>query len=938
MASWTDKTPIFNEYVAQQPVEAMARVGMAKQAQYEQGYQKIQESIDKVAGLEIVRDVDKNYLQGKLDSLGTKLLGVAGGDFSNFQLTNSVAGMAGEIVDDENIQNAVISTKRYKDQSAIVAEAQKKGEATPDNLYHWQKQNAEYFNSEDPGAVYSGAYTPHFDVFGFAKETFDAVKPDNMSFDEIYVLGADGKPVQDAKGNLQYSKTMTRMIKKGVMPQKVKQTLDQIFSDPRVSTQLGITGEYNYRTASPDMLAKRIIDEKHQVLGALKEQEETIRLDTSLGLDMQAELDKLDQQRTAISSRYDQSAQMARQNPDAARGALYLGEVRSKYTTMFGHMSTDTKVMANPAWEADFKIAKEANAHSRWAQDKAWQREEKRQDQDNWQKTFDQRERLTQQKIDADAKLNGGQQNTTGDFMAPKTNFDVVVQQEQDYAQASNNYESTSNELLWSTILPTRENESILTKLENNDMSREEAISFIVRKEALAGASREISPGVLIDDLSPLEQREWEDKVVSEYRTDLLSKVQSTFSTLTPEMRKNNTGIVSLYNKFSSAKRLYTNEMIRNENIEKQLVEKHGQLGKEMGKINPPVINYDGDEYVLTQQDVVDLATVRRGTTGGVFGGLFESRETNNASKAARTRLDRRNKGHLVEVMNDDLAMRDRLNSQDIGGYTISNDVASNMSNQRDWDEVEKAVHYLRSGDRGDKRFEDRANVIRNNSFTHQPQKMSLLGPKDGPNKDMVRNLGELAAVYKANNQNYSGDFDKFAVNINTVIEDDGSLDAGITKDEDGSPLVEVRLYDNENTQVGSMTMTNEEAASVGINSTQLFDKPKVSSVRSLLKWRNGRTSVGLANQKETYEGADSYYKKDDFLSLNSFPGDVQVNFKDVGGVYTGHVYIDDGVNEPFIFNTPSDQDLGQLLETVQSVMNTSYINSIIQDRYGKAD
>ena len=118
MASWKETTPTFNPYVQQNPVETMAKVGMEKQRQYQEGYQKIQNSVDKVAGLDVIRDVDKQHLQSKLDTLGGKLRTVAAGDFSNFQMTNSIAGMTSDIIDDEAVQNAVSSTMRIKSETA----------------------------------------------------------------------------------------------------------------------------------------------------------------------------------------------------------------------------------------------------------------------------------------------------------------------------------------------------------------------------------------------------------------------------------------------------------------------------------------------------------------------------------------------------------------------------------------------------------------------------------------------------------------------------------------------------------------------------------------------------------------------------------------------------------------------------------------------------
>ena len=67
MASYTDAITQFNPYVSTLPVDAMVKVGMQKQAQYEQGVQKIQQSIDNVAGMDVYKDLHKNYLQTMAD-------------------------------------------------------------------------------------------------------------------------------------------------------------------------------------------------------------------------------------------------------------------------------------------------------------------------------------------------------------------------------------------------------------------------------------------------------------------------------------------------------------------------------------------------------------------------------------------------------------------------------------------------------------------------------------------------------------------------------------------------------------------------------------------------------------------------------------------------------------------------------------------------------
>ena len=64
MASYKDPANLtFNPYVQKRPVEAMMKVGVYKQQRYDDGVEKIQERIDNIAGLDVVRDVDKQYLQ-----------------------------------------------------------------------------------------------------------------------------------------------------------------------------------------------------------------------------------------------------------------------------------------------------------------------------------------------------------------------------------------------------------------------------------------------------------------------------------------------------------------------------------------------------------------------------------------------------------------------------------------------------------------------------------------------------------------------------------------------------------------------------------------------------------------------------------------------------------------------------------------------------------
>jgi hypothetical protein len=117
----------------------MVKVGMQKQQQYNEGYQKIQESIDQVAGLDIGRDVDKSYIQSKLNDTGNRLKGIAGGDFSNFQLQNSTTSMIKNIANDSIIRSAVSSTANDRKQVAQMESDKRKVNLPSCRILLWFK-------------------------------------------------------------------------------------------------------------------------------------------------------------------------------------------------------------------------------------------------------------------------------------------------------------------------------------------------------------------------------------------------------------------------------------------------------------------------------------------------------------------------------------------------------------------------------------------------------------------------------------------------------------------------------------------------------------------------------------------------------------------------------------------------------------------------------
>ena len=272
MASFTDSIPQFNPYVQQLPVEAMVQVGMQKQKQYDEGIQKIQTSIDNIAGLDVANDADKAYLQSKLNQLGNDLTMVAAGDFSNFQLVNSVTGMTNQIIKDPNVKNAVYSTAHLRKEQARKEKAIQEGKSSPENEWWFNSEVNGYLQSTKPGQTFNGQYIEYKDVdkklrglatdlqkAGFEKSVDNPFKRDAATGKTLY-YNKDGSVSTDASkgGTPRIATSMLRTTVKGIGAEKI---LNNFYDslDEGDKRQLNITAQYHYKDSTPITFQNDII-------------------------------------------------------------------------------------------------------------------------------------------------------------------------------------------------------------------------------------------------------------------------------------------------------------------------------------------------------------------------------------------------------------------------------------------------------------------------------------------------------------------------------------------------------------------------------------------------------------------------------------------------------------------------------------------------------
>lgn len=263
MANFTDNLQYltqYNPYIQQLPVEEMQQAEMYKQAKYDEGIQKIQTSVDNIAGLDIVRDIDKQYLQSKLNQLGSQLRIVAAGDFSNFQLVNSTMGMTNKIAKDKNVENAVMSTARYRKEAASMQKAIDEGKSSEANIYDFNSQSSQWMNSNDLNQSFRGRYSQFIDVDKKALEVIKTLHANKVGYDDPYLANKDGK--------LTVADAMRRISEEGVSETQIEQALHASLS-PDDLHQLQLNSKYQFKDIDSSRLKANITNKYEATLRAL---------------------------------------------------------------------------------------------------------------------------------------------------------------------------------------------------------------------------------------------------------------------------------------------------------------------------------------------------------------------------------------------------------------------------------------------------------------------------------------------------------------------------------------------------------------------------------------------------------------------------------------------------------------------------------------------
>ena len=374
MAGFLDAVPVFNPYVQQLPVEAMVQVGMAKQKAYEENVTKIQGEIDRVAGLDIIRGVDKEYLQSKMNALGNKLNLLAGGDFSNFQLANSVGGMTKQVANDKFVQNAVSSTAKYRKEVARADALKKEGKWSVNRQFDFDNEVNSWLNNTKLETTFNGEFKEHRDVNKKVLEVIAKLHPNVNVQDFPYVMNKDGSI--DYKT---YASIMQKRGIKAVDEGQIKTAVNAVL-DSDDYDELYSQGRYNYRGYTVDNLkesalssyknSKKSYEEKLNYLKRQKQMTNDLKQQEEINSSISDYENLLGDGKTpgALDVEFASVLESIQKNPDGARAKLYTRNWLDQIANGFAYREVTDEVLANPGraddwkgWEFAFQKTKEAH-------------------------------------------------------------------------------------------------------------------------------------------------------------------------------------------------------------------------------------------------------------------------------------------------------------------------------------------------------------------------------------------------------------------------------------------------------------------------------------------------------------------------------------------------------------------------------------------------
>lgn len=164
------------------PLELMSKVGIYKQAKFDSNHQEIQDQLDKLGQLPIIKDSDREVIAGKMKGLVDKMNEFSGQDLGDSRVSSQLMGYATSFYNDQDIYERVADNQRAV---SAMKNYQKMIEDDPDT---YGANNAKLFLNSynqwltNPGKKFNASYTPYYNYTKEENDIIDRVRKDPNIF------------------------------------------------------------------------------------------------------------------------------------------------------------------------------------------------------------------------------------------------------------------------------------------------------------------------------------------------------------------------------------------------------------------------------------------------------------------------------------------------------------------------------------------------------------------------------------------------------------------------------------------------------------------------------------------------------------------------------------------------------------------------------------
>ena len=220
-----------------------------KQGKLDQNRARLQQVRDQFGALDVVKDEDQKYLDNRLQKVTEITNKYAGLDLSSDALTNSLISNMGQVIDD-NVKNAVVSTKRLRNEQKEWEDKRKnKPEQYSDLNYAFAMQKANrWINDGQMGTSYTGG--------GGFVEYRDVNKKIQDGLPKAIELIKSKRVEQVNTGQAIGGIATIETVDRGLLSEAIDSMLDE---KDRLQLRINAWGQYD---ALPDEELKAIFDEK----------------------------------------------------------------------------------------------------------------------------------------------------------------------------------------------------------------------------------------------------------------------------------------------------------------------------------------------------------------------------------------------------------------------------------------------------------------------------------------------------------------------------------------------------------------------------------------------------------------------------------------------------------------------------------------------------